>query len=674
MTSELWHLAYTITTMGAHENTYVINIYKNESVASVVELTPASNAFSYNEDNDNDILLPLRGSTGYVRYIYEGQSLDIMPETMTDRYVEVLRNGSMFWQGFLVPESFDQPWESSPYEIEIPCQSVLSVLEAVNMPVPVDSIGKTTFEAMLVEAFDQLMGEEQNLFSYFYYPDGSSSNSTFWNKTLDEAHQTHFRCSLFKYGFCEEAESEEGANANGILGWSWAKVFSEYLRLFGATLRYWGGSLYVTIPTSERAYLRESWTEVRNSGSTHVQTANSTALLSGVSVESADNKANERRGAKEVVMEAKPEEIDFTLSIDTDKFWFGSQEQETTIVRGDYNIRFCVCSTSQPNLDNWFETTPVVFDAWKTSENSSHLVYSYTKGLRMNGLTTAEPSGSILRTECYGGFRIRGKCPFKKQPRYGGLLLKGKALKTYVPDTSDSPHLLVSLDMGRYWWGGGRWIYDSTGTEIRTAFKVPLDENGNITTNPNLDLSVYRQYSSSDGYLIPFDSTISEDDMEEVPTLVVMKPFGYSENDYQVVTELTLEYVQGTTVYNTVAYEMSWSLLSQTLHEYGSNKWVWPYDEGNEDSYTVEMNVSNYWIDSAGKESLYAPSIYLITAMRYFPLMGSRREFITIGKGYAPSVAPHTVLTFNGKTYKVLSQGFNTYDENGQIIVFETNL
>ena len=114
---------------------YVIDIYDADyNDSSITQLIGTAEPFTTNEDTDDDVFVPVRMQSGYIKFVAQNDTIvgDLMPVQATDRPV-VLRtsDGTVCWIGFLSQELYSQPWEPCPYEIEIPVVSVMMAMQGV---------------------------------------------------------------------------------------------------------------------------------------------------------------------------------------------------------------------------------------------------------------------------------------------------------------------------------------------------------------------------------------------------------------------------------------------------------------------------------------------------------------------------------------------------------------
>jgi hypothetical protein len=115
---------------------YTVNIYDNSYTGNPVQLTGADNPFVTQEDSDDDMFLPVRTQSGYLRFVDDGTVnwRGIIPSTDTDRPV-VLTNssGQVQWQGFMQAQNFGLELYGTPQTIEFPLQCPLSVTSATQI-------------------------------------------------------------------------------------------------------------------------------------------------------------------------------------------------------------------------------------------------------------------------------------------------------------------------------------------------------------------------------------------------------------------------------------------------------------------------------------------------------------------------------------------------------------
>lgn len=111
----------------------VLSIYDDSYTGDPVALQGAATPFETQEDDSADPYEPIRSQSGYVRFIAESASIlsAIKPTGITDRPVVLTKGIAVVWMGFLSGEQYDQPWDTTPYEVELPVVSVMEAMKGI---------------------------------------------------------------------------------------------------------------------------------------------------------------------------------------------------------------------------------------------------------------------------------------------------------------------------------------------------------------------------------------------------------------------------------------------------------------------------------------------------------------------------------------------------------------
>lgn len=119
--------------------------YEGETVTLVGAAVPVEWMGRGDEDQTEVVL----GSTGNLRLVCTEdtetyfQKGALLPTYINDRRVQIFMMYSgqwiLFWQGFIVPESFSQDWDAAPREVELPIASVVAAMEYFTMPLKNDA-------------------------------------------------------------------------------------------------------------------------------------------------------------------------------------------------------------------------------------------------------------------------------------------------------------------------------------------------------------------------------------------------------------------------------------------------------------------------------------------------------------------------------------------------------
>lgn len=119
--------------------TYVVNI--GGGTGAAVPLKGGAQPFTTEEDGDEDVFVPIRTQSGYIRIVDDGKDAngaafdwkDLMPETDTSRPVTLTAGGTVVWQGFMQAQNFGGVLYGNPQEREFPVQCPLTVLEGTDI-------------------------------------------------------------------------------------------------------------------------------------------------------------------------------------------------------------------------------------------------------------------------------------------------------------------------------------------------------------------------------------------------------------------------------------------------------------------------------------------------------------------------------------------------------------
>ena len=132
-----WNKRYIIPFVTIDDQHLTVNIWQADYSGTAKQLTPAAEPFTTSEGTSTDLYTPVRTQSGYIRFIVEDAATDIAasllsasatahPVTLTSA------DGTILWAGFLKGEQYTQPWQSYPYQQELPVCSVMSTMDGVN--------------------------------------------------------------------------------------------------------------------------------------------------------------------------------------------------------------------------------------------------------------------------------------------------------------------------------------------------------------------------------------------------------------------------------------------------------------------------------------------------------------------------------------------------------------
>lgn len=150
--SQQYQERYFIQFADVDENVWRVSIQDPLYFGDATELTGGEFPVEWEGRGDEDQTEVVLGSTGSIRLVCMPGQEDIfksgalLPKEINDRRVQIMRYtkaGSdyiwgIYWQGFILPETFTQAWDRTPYEIEIPIVSAIAATEYFPMPTLTD--------------------------------------------------------------------------------------------------------------------------------------------------------------------------------------------------------------------------------------------------------------------------------------------------------------------------------------------------------------------------------------------------------------------------------------------------------------------------------------------------------------------------------------------------------
>jgi len=162
---------------------YTVNI--GGGTGTAIPLKPAASPFVTQEDADEDMFIPMRTTTGYLRVVDDGYTADgrtwnwkgLIPTTDTARPVTLTHEEGnttvVDWRGFMQAQTFSGTLYGNPQEREYPIQCFLSVLGTVQVAVGTSDTNTNPYKlnnfAYLIKyIFDSITGYPLSSFSFVF--------------------------------------------------------------------------------------------------------------------------------------------------------------------------------------------------------------------------------------------------------------------------------------------------------------------------------------------------------------------------------------------------------------------------------------------------------------------------------------------------------------------------
>ena len=208
-----------------------------------VALKGAAQPFTTREDGDEDIFMPIRTQSGYIRIVDDGKDAngnawsnwaDLIPSSDTERPVKLshVESGSTVidWQGFMQTQTFDGPIYSGPTEREFPVQCVLSALDSEQVDTSI-TISNTQYHVcnffmLLYQAFSKVSSKVT--VGNFYIQGGN--DAFVWLKS--------------KFDWQNLLKDTDGTLT---ASYSYMKALEDMCRFWGFSLRTSGKDIYMTM-------------------------------------------------------------------------------------------------------------------------------------------------------------------------------------------------------------------------------------------------------------------------------------------------------------------------------------------------------------------------------------------------------------------------------------------
>ena len=300
---------YSITFVSLRTaTTYTVHI--GGGTGAEVPLKGGTQPFMTQEDDSDDMFVPVRTQSGYIRIVDDGYAADdvtafdwkdLLPKTNTERPVTLTTTSgattTVHWQGFMQSQAFSGILYGNPQEREFPVQCVLSSLQGASLPSVTAMQNFAWVIAKLVNVVETASGNAVNIYNYVFQG-GSDAKLWLLNKVDWQL-------------FLHEVES------NLVPRYDAMEVLTDICKFWGWTMRTAGMTAYFTCmdDSSEQGWIAFTKQQMlaltsSTSGETSVT---STVLLSGDIFASVNNEELLTRGVKRAVVKVDVDAEDTTM-------------------------------------------------------------------------------------------------------------------------------------------------------------------------------------------------------------------------------------------------------------------------------------------------------------------------------------------------------------------------
>ena len=158
-----YHLIYTVPFKSIDGESFVVEILEDGGSGSSVELTGGIPPFTVEINDDNFLYAPSRLSGATLKLV----GSDYLQRLFSTEYqkfkVNLKKNNTIVWTGFITPEVYSQDYSNSIFELEIECVSALSTLEYIDFDTDLKSI---SLLQILLQCIERSKGD----YSHAYIP------------------------------------------------------------------------------------------------------------------------------------------------------------------------------------------------------------------------------------------------------------------------------------------------------------------------------------------------------------------------------------------------------------------------------------------------------------------------------------------------------------------------
>lgn len=547
---------------------YTLDIGGGDGTA--VELKGAAQPFTTQEDDTDDMFVPVRTQSGYIRIVDDGYAADgvtafdwrdLVPSTGTERPVtlsHVVSGDTIIdWCGYMQAQNFGGVLYGGTQEREFPVQCQLSVLEGfeVDQSVDIVNVGE-----LLYSLLDNIGSDK---WTYVYFQGADAVDSWLLKKV-----------TMMNYA------ADGGENTYSSL-----QAIQDICAFFGWTLRTHGKDLWFT--SADDSVINWQFERIQFNDLADIESAQPISISwDSFDIEDFVNMDNEETyaiGVRKVTIKADINSHNNILEIpmaEIEPLFDGKTVSQTSV--GD-NTTFIVqyypteyennllsidCYSDQSTINGRF--TAVEFYEGDVSQKHN---YNFTYYLSCFGLNVP------LSEYC---FKLASKFPICFDN--GVLTINGNVdMQGSDNDGSGNGYIVCALKVGDLWWDGTDWVNQSDTFEIEIAGnKIP--DNRQLT-GPYVAYNGHGIPVSDMGGLVEFYCLGSHSN-------------GTTEGEACGFTSLTFGFARlASLAPNNNATENTYTATNSSKFEGEMNiDLVWASDNGNAQGYGLIMNPSGSYM------------------------------------------------------------------------------
>lgn len=657
---------YSITFKSLRAGTvYVVNI--GGGTGAAIPLKGGAEPFFTQEDDSEDMYIPIRTQSGYIRIVDDGMDArgnvfdwhDLIPETDTSRPVTLTAGGSVVWQGFMQAQDFGSQLYGNPQQREFPIQCVLTITTATDINYQQTAI--QNFAYLLKQIVDSI-------------PSGLQPQNFYIQGGLD-AQQWLLKCIDWQNFINEDSEGNISARFNMY------ECLEDLCRFWGWTARTHGTTMYLTAAddAAESTWLRLTYAQLSAmAGGTASGTTESfsSVALSGDIFASANNDDVLQRGyqkatvtgdgntANDAVMSA------FPPSVEKQMISGGNYRDGDVIYTDDitsFNAPLLVgsCVSGSASFNKMGVGTSGKFGETSVSpSNGNWQEYNVIKIKEdYNGSTALASFETVYHHSFYDNSVVFGGFDT------GGLYLNfdifrdGERFEDADSQGVGTKHVYVRVGIGAdrahaLWYGGGRNPWSSSPTNI------PI-QVGDTQSRTKM-LSVNTNHTNLKGVL--FVDFMGSDDIKPVN----------GKRRFEIVNfSVGFQRRKFSWLFNTSTRQGNREYISTSANKMNAEldvNCIFASENELEFGYGVLMNEDGTWMTGYnynGSSVAMHPEQYLANRVTTYWATSKRRIRTDITSSAAASVTPKSKVTLDKMTFFPISISHEWRDDITTITLLE---
>lgn len=634
---------------------YEADIYDNDFAGTPTELIAGAQPFVTRELEDEDVYTPIRTQSGYLRFIVENASIisQIQPIRATDRPVVLKTGNTVVWVGFLRPEQYSQPWEATPYEIELPLMSVMEAMQGVEFT---QSEGYVSFFSM-VQTISSYLPTDIDIIA----PDETPVKDVY-------VQNNNFR------EFLTIAERAERDTQNIYECVSIYEVIEAFCKYFGFSLHEYNGSFFCVATTTDDSM---HYIEIAPNGDTRDAQWGS-VTMSWMTICGAGNRLDYSKVYRRIKGEFDTNKDKMEKVFDIDEFFKQFSVQGAYPSTAPRNLLFYGNAEIQPYRNG--SQVAMWIDPGDMYNSGGQIIRK--PDARLNAVERAGATwtdnfiiwsrkSKASTPESAIKFNIPNYI-YLNDGEYAALNIDGSVLPWFDATQGEGfiKKLHCKVRIGNYWLrvveqSGYLPSYEWTTTESRCYLMV--DEAGNITANGAQYILDYR----------------AEAGMERISGFAIDMPSGLSAGYYSVYFEL-LANAEPTADFGDFAYIgylingfvirvlRGVNSVSQPTPEFDKNTVIRKTNGLYADDYTVGCTITSKRGVQYGagvvldENHAYVSTKYdTLGVERRAAVMDKSREIITVQ--VRKNIQPIDSVAYNQADYAIISQSIDWRNDTNEI-------